>query len=132
MNLELRLFQTEDLEEIFDWLEGWKMKRQDKEIYPSTGLIMYDKDTNVNIYAGFVWLTNSKLCQIGFITRNPFVKKIPKNTLKAFVHSLADYAKDCGAKRAMTWAEHPNLVKAFTELGFITTTNKTFELVTDL
>ena len=99
-------------------------------MYPDTGLVLYNEEDDRPIYAGFVWKSNSKMAQIGFITRNPFYKiKLPKDTRKEFLKALIDYCKELGFEYLITWAENPLLVKDFKEIGLVESSNQCTELI---
>lgn len=130
--LELRYRQLEegDVDNVNSWLQGWKLNPLPKGMYPNTGLVLYNEEDNHPIYAGFVWKSNSKMAQIGFITRNPKYKvKLPKDTRKEFLKALIGYCKEMGFEYLITWAENPLLVKDFKEIGLIETSNRCSELI---
>lgn len=104
-------------------------------MYPDTGIIMQDENTGEGIYVGFVWKTNSKLAQVGFIARNTQYKKTNKReqSLKIFIHQLLLYAKnDLGYNYIATWSQDINLVNCFKEFGFTEASNRTSELIAKL
>ena len=130
--LELRYRQLEegDVDNVNSWLEGWNSNQLPKGMYPDTGLVLYNEEDDQPIYAGFVWKSNSKMAQIGFITRNPEYKiKLPKDTRKEFLKALIDYCKEMGFEYLITWAENPLLVKDFKEIGLVETSNRCSELI---
>lgn len=130
--LELRYRQLEegDIDNVNSWLQGWKLNQLPKGMYPDTGLVLYNEEDDQPIYAGFVWKSNSKMAQIGFITRNPFYKvKLPKDTRKEFLKALIDYCKELGFEYLITWAENPLLVKDFKEIGLAESSNHCTELI---
>lgn len=128
---KFRTTLPEDITMVNDWLEAHKLNRIDEEMYPETGIVMQDEDTGESIIAGFVWKTNSKLYQVGFITRNPHYKKSNphEQTLEIFVRQLLLYAKDEGCKYVATWTENKNLVQCFKDIGFSEASNRTSELI---
>lgn len=130
--LELRYRQLEkgDIDNVNSWLEGWKLNPLPKGMYPNTGLVLYNEEDDQPIYAGFVWKSNSRMAQIGFITRNPFYKaKLPRDARKEFLKALIDYCKELGFEYIITWAENPLLVKDFKEIGLAESSNHCTELI---
>lgn len=130
--LELRYRQLEegDIDNVNSWLQGWKLNPLPKGMYPNTGLVLYNEEDDYPIYAGFVWKSNSKMAQIGFITRNPFYKvKLPKDTRKEFLKALIDYCKELGFEYLITWAENSLLVNDFKEIGLVESSNQCSELI---
>lgn len=127
-----RTTDTEDINTVNDWLQGWGMHRIEEGMYPPTGVMMHDEETGEGIYAGFIWETKSKLFPVGFITRNPNYKKKDKNkqNTETFVRQLLLYARDLGAEYITTWTENQSLVKCFKDdFGFTEASNKTSELI---
>ena len=130
LNLQYRYLEEGDIDEVNSWLLGWKLHALPKGMYPDTGLVLYNIDDDEPIYAGFVWKSNSKMAQIGFITRNPFYKaKLPIDTRKEFLKALIDYCKELGFEYLITWAENPLLVKDFKEIGLVESSNHCTELI---
>ena len=130
LNLEYRLLEEGDIDNVNSWLEGWNKPKIFNGMYPDTGLVLYNTENEEPIYAGFVWKSNSKMAQIGFITRNPFNKvKLPKDTRKEFLKALIDYCKEMGFEYLITWAANPLLVKDFKEIGLVESNNHCSELI---
>lgn len=128
---KFRTILPEDITKANDWLENQGLHRIPEPMYPDTGIIMQDENTGEGIYIGFVWKTNSKLCQVGFIARNKEYKKSnpSEQTLKIFVHQLLLYANDLGFDFIATWSEDKNLVSCFKEIGFTEASSRTSELI---
>lgn len=130
LELSYKEITDKDIDLVGEWLKGWHLTPIERSNYPDTGLVLFDKVSGESIYMGFVWCTNSKLAQIGFVTRNPFFKtKLPKDTRKKFLFELIGYAKSLGFTTVMTWAENQLLVNDFKELGMLETSDKCSELI---
>lgn len=133
-DLDIRYLHQEDIPMANHWLTGWKHKGKNlnplpPEIYPTTGMVLFNKADRTPIYIGFVWTSNSRMAQIGFITRNPFYKKkLPKGVRQEFIKALIDYCKDLGYNYVITWAENQFLVQDFKDIGLTETTNQCSEL----
>lgn len=123
-----RELQNGDAEMANEWLSGWRYNPMPIQMYPDSGLVLVNSK-NIPVYVGFVWKSNSSLAQLGFITRNPNVKKLPKDTRKDFLQQLKDYAHSLGFEFVITWTENKFLVNDFVELGFRETSNKVSELI---
>ena len=123
-----RELQNGDAEMANEWLSGWRYNPLPIQMYPDSGLVLVNSK-NIPVYVGFVWKSNSSLAQLGFITRNPNVKKLPKDTRKEFLQQLKDYAHSLGFEFVITWTENKFLVNDFVELGFRETSNKVSELI---
>ena len=128
--LAYRHIKEEDFENIEKWLKFWKPNDIFiREMYPSTGLVIYDSYTNTDLYVGFVWLTNSKLAPIGFTVRNPYTKIKNKQTLELLINGLFLYAKELGYDYVISWAESEHLKNVFESLGMIKTSSGVSEYI---
>ena len=128
--LTYRHIKEEDFENIEKWLKFWKPNDIFiRDMYPSTGLVIYDSYTNTDLYVGFVWLTNSKLAPIGFTVRNPFTKIKNKQTLELLISGLFLYAKELGYDYVISEAESEHLKNVFESLGMINTSNGVSEYI---
>lgn len=128
---KFRTILPEDIIKANDWLEYQGLHRIPEDMYPDTGIIMQDENTGEGIYIGFVWKTNSKLAQLGFISRNTQYKKTNKaeQTLDIFIHQLLLYGKELGYEYLITWSENQSLVNSFKSFGFQEASNKVSELI---
>ena len=128
--LTYRHIKEEDFENIEKWLKFWKPNDIFiRDMYPSTGLVIYDSYTNTDLYAGFLWLSNSKLAQIGFIVRNPYTKIKNKQTLKLLINGLFLYAKELGYDYVISEAESEHLKNVFESIGMIKTSSGVSEYI---
>ena len=128
--LAYRHIKEEDFENIEKWLRFWKPNDIFiRDMYPSTGLVIYDSYTNTDLYVGFVWLTNSKLAPIGFTVRNPYTKIKNKQTLELLINVLFLYAKELGYDYVISEAESEHLKNAFENLGMIKTSSGVSEYI---
>ena len=128
--LAYRHIKEEDFENIEKWLKFWKPNDIFiRDMYPSTGLVIYDSYTNTDLYVGFVWLSNSKLAQIGFIVRNPYTKIKNKQTLELLINGLFLYAKELGYDYVISEAESEHLKNVFESLGMIKTSSGVSEYI---
>ena len=128
--LTYKHIKEEDFENIEKWLKFWKPNDIFiRDMYPSTGLVIYDSYTNTDLYVGFVWLTNSKLAPIGFTVRNPFTKIKNKQTLELLINGLFLYAKELGYDYVISEAESEHLKNVFESLGMINTSNGVSEYI---
>ena len=133
--LQLRYISEENIKESIDttneWLIGWKKNRIDPDLFPTSGLIMEDTETGEEVFIGYTWFSNSKLAQIGFITRNPNYskQKLAKQNKESFIRELISYCYKNGYNHIITWTDHPILIHDFKKIGFTETSDKTSELI---
>ena len=131
---KFRTILPDDINTVNQWLLERGLNKIPVDMYPETGIIMQDETTGQGIIAGFVWKTNSKLYQVGFITKNPHFKRNgnPEQSTDVFVKQLLLYAKDEGAEYIATWTENQSLVKCFKDIGFQEPSNRTSELISKI
>ena len=127
MNIYKRPLENGDAEMANEWLKSWGLNPLPLTMYPDTGVVFENDDSE--IFVGFIWTSNSCMAQIGFITRNPNVKNIPKGTRKEFVRELIITCRDMGYKHISTWTDNKFLIKDMKELGMTETSNKCSELI---
>ncbi|WP_294202991.1 hypothetical protein [uncultured Chryseobacterium sp.] len=129
MDFRTRPLQNGDADLANEWLKGWRNHQSlPVTMYPTTGLVLIDENGK-EVFIAFIWVSNSKMMQIGFITRNPDVKKLPKETRFNFLHDVRRYCHDLGGKHLITWTNNKFLIEDFKRLGFVETSNKVSELI---
>lgn len=111
-----------------EWLKGWRLNPLPLTMYPDTGVVLED-DEGTGVFVGFIWASNSKMAQIGFITRNPKVRKVPKNTRINFVKELVVEARRMGYEHIISWTDNDFLVNDMREIGFTETSDKCSEMI---
>lgn len=127
MEFYKRYLKEGDAETANQWLLGWGLNELPLTMYPDTGLVLHTETDDV--FMGFIWKSNSKMAQIGFITRNPNVKKPPKGLRKEFINELFIVCKKMGFEHIITWTDNQFLVKDMKELGMVETSNECSELI---
>lgn len=125
-----RKLQDSDYPKLLGWWKYFRFPSPTKEYLPEngTGGIMVMKD-DIDIAAGFIFFTNSKIVWIEFIVSNPEYKE--KNRVEAIrflIDSLGSIAKSKGFKVAFTTVQNENLVNRHIECGYTNGGKKT-ELV---
>lgn len=92
------------------------------------GIVVFDAETNTNIAAGFVYITNSEVAWIEFIVANFEVKDRELRT-QAIEFAIKQLIATCGKKYLFTSIKNPNLIKHFLNSGFVVGTQNTTELI---
>lgn len=131
LNPKYRILKDTDKDLVNTWLKGWGLNELEREMYPDTGLVLYNEEDNTPIYIGFIWIPEtSNMAMIGFITRNPFYKaKLPKGLRKQFVSELRWECKRLGKSVVISWTDNPFLVQDFKELNFAESSDRCRELI---
>ena len=129
--LQVRETTPEDIKSTNKWMLAWNKNEREEHLYPTKGLILEDTDTGEGIWAGYVWITNSAIAYIGFVTRNPNYSKnkIAKQNKENFLRELISYANKLGYSYITTWTEDPFLISDYKKIGFTETSDKTSEFI---
>lgn len=116
-----------DIDKAYTWQQEWGVTPIEKKLYPKKGLMLYYGDKESML--GFLWSNDSAMAKIGFITRNPSVKQLPKQTKEILIRSLIDYAKELGYEYIGGWVADSFLKQAFRDIGFAETSNNVSEFL---
>ena len=92
------------------------------------GIVVYDADTNTNIAAGFVYITNSEVAWVEYIVANFEVKnkEVRKQAIEFLIKQLV---LSSGKKYLFSSLKNPNLIKHYLNSGFVVGTQNTTELL---
>jgi hypothetical protein len=127
----LRILNEGDYEVLVKWWKSWRWTAPEKDFLPLNGLggLMVYTD-EVDVVAGFVYTTNSKVAWSEFIISNFEVKDkiIRDNAIKILIQELSRVAKETGAKYIFTTVKNANLVNHYKEMGFTEGSKNTTEM----
>lgn len=129
-----RLLEETDYPQLVEWWKFWRFPAPLQEMLPENGTcgIMLSKD-GINICAGFIYFTNSKMCWIEFIVSNPnYKEKDRKEAITQLINSLCELAGSYGFKVAYTNLKNESLINHFTECQFVKGTSNTTEMIKSL
>lgn len=114
-----RYFTENDYNTLLDWWKFWRFSAPGLENLPKTGVIV--NINNVDVCAGFVYLSNSNICWIEFIVSNPKEKnkEIRKVAISECINQLCYIAREMGYGVAYTSLKNENLQNKYLEEGFI-------------
>lgn len=132
--LKTRLLTENDYEKLVSWWKANRFPAPAQEMLPQngTGGIMVTKN-GVDICAGFLYTTNSKIAWLEFIVANfEYRDNDRKEAIKLTISSLCQIAKDIGFKAVFTSVKHPSLINHFKDVGFSLDTDKSCEMVITL
>lgn len=92
------------------------------------GIVVINTDTNEKICAGFIYITNSEVAWLEFVVANFDVKNraLRKQAIEFLIQSLV---KSSNKKYIFSSIKNPNLIRHFTNSGFIIGTQNTTELI---
>ncbi len=132
MELTTRQIVAEDYDKILvDWWIAWGWKPPVRDFLPNNGtggIIVYDGETPV--CAGFVYVTNSKVCWVDWVISNKDYKKkkARKEALKLLISNLT---QACGKEYNYCYAliKNESLIKIYEEEGYIRGDQYTSEMI---
>lgn len=131
---KIRMLTEDDYVTLLNWWKGNRFPAPEKEYLPEngTGGIMVYKD-DVEICAGFIYFTNSKLVWIEFIVANHEYKSDDRTeAIQSCINELTGIAKRRGFKAAFTSIKNQNLIKHFEACGYSKGSNNTTEMIIKL
>ena len=132
MGFSIRYLKEEDYDVLCQWWKAWKWTPPERDFLPEngTGGFMVSKD-GVDIVAGFIYFTNSKVCWSEFIISNREFrnKKERKEALKILIHEINEMAYSKGYKYVFTVVKEENLEAVYKEMGFSNGSIKVNEMV---
>jgi len=117
------------------WWSDWRWTPPSRDMLPENGSggIMVYKD-EVEICAGFIFLTNSKTAWVEFIVSNIEYKdkENRKLYLSTLVNSLGNILKNVGAKYTYVSLKNESLIKIYEELGYVKGSKGCLEMIKQL
>jgi len=92
------------------------------------GIVVINSDTNEKICAGFIYITNSEVAWLEFIVSNFDVKNkdLRRQSIEFLINQLA---LTSNKKYIFTSVKNQNLIKHFTNSGFIIGSQNTTEMI---
>lgn len=133
MALDIRVLSDTDYDNILvDWWAQWDWEAPSKDFLPDNGkggFIVYDSDTP--ICAGFMYMTNSKVCWVDWIVSNKEYREKPyrKEAITLLIDTLTNVGKNMGCKYVYALIKHGNLIKTYEELGYVKGDSYTSEMI---
>lgn len=132
---KVRRLTEEDYPELCDWWNFWPgWKPIERDMLPENGtcgLMVYKGD--INICAGFLYFTNSKIAWQEFnISNFNYKDKDRKEAIQLLINELSNIAEGKGFKVIFTSVKNPNLIKHYEACGFSTGSKGTIEMIKKL
>lgn len=132
MGFSIRYLKEEDYDVLCQWWKAWRWSAPERDFLPEngTGGFMVSKD-GVDIVAGFIYFTNSKVCWSEFIISNfDYKDKEDRNeAFKILIHEINELAYSRGCKYIYTVVKNKNLETVYKEMGFSNGSIKVNEMV---
>lgn len=130
----VRILEENDYIELQQWWAFWRFPAPPQDCLPNngTGGIMLSKD-GIDIVAGFIYFTNSKLAWLEYIVSNPNYKEPDrKELICSLIEEIGFVAKSKGYRAIFTSVKNENLVKRYEECGYVKGSNNTYEMILSL
>lgn len=126
----VRVLQPEDYDQLQRWWKFWRFPAPAQDCLPNngTGGLMIIKD-GVDVCAGFLYFTNSKMCWLEYIVSNPEIKENRAEAIQELIYELCSLAQRMGYKIVFTSVKNQNLINHYTQCGFLKGSNNTTEMV---
>lgn len=126
-----RLLKESDYDNLLNWWRFWKWENPPtKEILPQNGVggIMVT-NKGIDICAGFLYTTNSKIAWMEFIVANPeYKEKDRKEAKRILVNDICHIAKELGFTSIFTCVQDQFLIKVLQDCGFSSDKPKSVEM----
>lgn len=126
-----RLLNDNDYQQLLGWWKFWRFGAPPKECLPEDGRcgLMITKD-GIDICAGFIYFTNSKIAWIEFIVSNPEYKaKDRQNAIEILITELSNIIRNRNCHIVFTSLKNENLINRFESCGFTKGSSGTTEMV---
>jgi len=131
---KIRVLKDEDYSTLKKWWTWFRFPSPPKEYLPEEGKggIMLIKN-NVEVCAGFIFFTNSKMAWVEFIVSNPNYREDDRSELiKSLIIEIAEIIKNKGYKVIFTSVKNESLINHFESVGFLKSANNTTEMILNL
>lgn len=129
MEFNVRAVEESDYDNVLlKWWKDWGWEAPPKDFLPQTGLIV--SKNGVDICAGFLYLTNSKVALTEFVVSNRDYKEDDRGeALNFLLECIVEYADMEGYKYAHVILKNKSLLKKYKDLGYIESDTNVIELV---
>ena len=131
---KIRLLTDDDYPTLSEWWVAGKFPVPPKDYLPEDGkggLMVYKDD--VEICAGYLFFTNSKIAWSEFIVaNNMYREKDRKEAIRFLIREIANIFREKGFKLIFTSIKHPSLINHHLECGYVIGSENTKELIMHL
>lgn len=129
MSFKLRAITDVEYDEVLvNWWKDWRWTPPSKDFLPNIGIMVSKED--IDICAGYLYVTNSKVSWIEFIVSNfNYRESDRKEAIEFLINSMCVYAKNAGTKYIYTSLNNRSLIKRYENCGFQTGSEGCVELI---
>lgn len=119
--MKVRMFEEGDHKQLTRWWSAWGWPPLPLEALPKNGLII-SNFKGESVCMGFLYLTDSSISWLEWITANPGIKgKERAEGIAHLIYELKDLSKACGRNlvfSSMDANKTPGLIKKMQEMKF--------------
>ena len=121
-------YKDDYYETLVEWWTKWNFPILLKSTLPERIFVVSAE--GVDLYAAPIYVSDSSLCWIGFITGNKDAeKKIRKNALNFLLYNVEYYMKSIGYELMMTVSSNPVLKKLFEDAQYTASSKNIVEYI---
>lgn len=132
MEFNVRKLTIEDYDDhLVKWWKAWGWEPIPRDFLPEDGTsgLMVSKG-NENICAGFLYLTNAKVCLTEFVvSNNKYREKDRSEAIQLLIDCILELAKDNGYKYAHVILKNDSLLNKYLDAGYIVSDKKVTEMI---
>lgn len=132
--MEVRFLKEDDYDTLVKWWEDNRFPAPSRDMLPENGTcgIMVYKD-DVEICAGFLYLTNSSMAWCEYIVANFHYRDDDRQeAILKVIDTISLIAKDRGVRVMYTSLNRDSLINSYKKCGYITGSGKCTEMVKKL
>lgn len=118
---KVRQLKESDYDQLLKWWSWWNFTAPPKECLPQNGTcgLMITKD-GIDICAGFIYFTNSKIAWIEFIVSNPeYRDKDRREAIETLIIELSNIIRNKKFHVVFTTLVKKSLMDRFETCGFV-------------
>lgn len=132
MKFNIRLLKESDYEEtLVNWWKDWRWTPPPQDHLPNDGAggFMVSKD-GVDICAGFVYYTNSKMAWCEFIVSNfKYKDKDRSEAIEFLINAICQTSKEAGYKSVWVCLLNNSLISKYENCGFVKSSSNCTEMI---
>jgi hypothetical protein len=133
MEFKVRKLIETDYENLVSWWKWFRFTPPSKEFLPQNGLGGIMVYADIDVCAGFLYRTDSKIAWLEFIVSNPkYRNKDRQQAIKLCISSLSQIAKKLGYNAIFTSVKHESLINHFKDCGFFVESGSSKEMTLKL
>ncbi len=132
--MEVRYLSEDDYHILCDWWKDWRWPVISRDFLPENGkggFMISNK--GVDICAGFLYMTNSKVAWIEFIVSNFHYREADRqDAIEYLIHVLVEACRQNGYDYAFSTLKNSALIKKYEKCGFEKGSTNTTEMIIKL